>query len=321
MAVPITHAVAGAPIDRVALSHDNRWLAAYYPNEDWQLVLRPLHDPEAANVPVGIQSRGPDFCFLPNRPLLLVADSNYLKVCDPNEPAPAVVPLVPAPIYPIGAFVVTTDGRAVIVGRSKPYVSAGSAAVARWDVTPGMPVTRSWQKRVRVERDLPPRGLGLLSREKAFAAVERYHDAPNNCWVEEVVVFDAGTGARRFTLPPPADVPQPGYEIHALAVNPHEPFVAGIVLGHLIVWNTKVKSNAPARISRPERIRDLAFHPDGHTLFAVTWEGVFRYDTRNWAETRLDAPVSGRPTCVAVAPDGRLLVVGTMEGTVTVCAS
>jgi hypothetical protein len=115
-------------------------------------------------------------------------------------------------------------------------------------------------------------------------------------------------------------VPQPGYEINELVVNPHKPLVAGIVLGHLIVWNATPKSQEQWRVHRPERFRDLAFHPDGRTLFAATWAGCFRYNTKTWEEKRLDAVVPGRPLCVAVAPDGSSLAIGTMEGTVTVCA-
>jgi hypothetical protein len=333
----VTHAIGRDPVARVALSAGGRWLAACCANDDRRLIVRPARDAAAPAILVHAQNREPHLAFFPDRPLLAVADSNYLKVFDPGTPEPPaprnafgqrvscepvpheLEPLVPDVIYPIGAFAFAADGRTVFAARSKPYVSVGRAGVQCWEVAPGVPPTRRWAHDLS-GTEMPPRGLGLLPGEDRVAVVEREHSRANNGYAERVVVFDAATGARRYELPAPAGVPGPNYDIDLLAVCPRAEWVAGIVCGALTLWPAAPGATADqTRLTRGAPVRAAAFHPDGRTLFVATWDEVVCYDLLARTFSPLPAAVPGRPCVLAVAPDGRALAVGTMEGTVTVC--
>ena len=109
-----------------------------------------------------------------------------------------------------------------------------------------------------------------------------------------------------------------GYCINTLVVNSRKSQAAGLMFGFLIVWTVEPHAGAPRRIRGPEPFRDIAFHPDGQWLFATTAGGVFRYDTENRTARQVGPEASGHPTALALSPDGSLLAVGTMEGSVTV---
>jgi hypothetical protein len=316
---PVTHAIATRPILRLAISGDGNWLAAYHPNNDWQLVLRPLPDPAAKNILVTIQGRDPDFRFAPQQPLLVVGDCTCLKVCNPHLPAPTAEPLIDHVIFELSAFAITSNGGSAIIAKDRPALIARPSALSCWKIWPEVGEKPQWEMVLTNGDDLPPRGLGLLPGEEQFAVVEKHFDSPNNRYIERVVVYDVGRANRQYELPPPGGIsPAKEYCISTLVVNSRKPQAAGLMWGFLIVWTVEPHAGAPRRFWGGEPIRAIAFHPDGQWLFAATEGGVLRYDTETWTVSLIGFEVPGHPTALAVSFDGSLLAVGTMEGAVTV---
>lgn len=313
-----------APVLRIAISADRRWLAAGRGDRVFELVVRRLDDVSAAPVRIPLQSRLPFFRFLPDGRSLAVGDCNSLsrKVFDPPaEAGTEHLNLIPEPIYPIGDFAFTKDGGEVLVVRGTPYTLAVPAGVERWRIPPVGKATLRWKTSRRTLENLPPVGMGLLPGGKRFVLVERPFLSEHNGYVGKAVVYDASRGRRLFELPPP-ELPSPTYEIDRLTASPAKPQAAALVLGSVFVWRRIAQGNLrpPVRITPPEPARDVAFHPDGRRLLVAAANGVHWYDAASGAHLADDHSFPTPPASVAFSPDGGLLAVGLEDGTVTVKA-
>lgn len=314
---------SGAPVRRVAISADRRWLAAGRADRVFEMVVRRLDDASAAPIRLPLQSRLPFFRFLPDGRSLAVADGNSLsrRAFDPPAEAGSEhLNLIPEPIYPIGDFAFASDGAEVVVVRGTPAHFAIPAGVQRWRIPRDGKATLVWKYDRKDLEDLPAAGLALLPGGKRFVLVERPFLSERNGYRAKAVLFDALRGRRLFDLPPPELPSTPTYEIDRLVASPAKPQAAAIVRGGVFAWRRIARGmvRPPLQITRSAPARDVLFHPDGRRLLMATSQGVHWYDVATGASLADDLSFPAPPASLAFSPDGGLLAVGMEDGNVAV---
>jgi WD40 repeat protein len=169
--------------------------------------------------------------------------------------------------------------------------ATGLVAASDWNAPRGWSIIRAWDDATWTEQN----GYEHFDRPPASALA---FDPTGTRLVTPKGIVDTRTRTREVG----ADFPG-----ESLAWSPTDQLVAGSgSFGAAWVADAET-GQLEGRLSLSGRhTKDVAFSPDGHSLVAVSGEGVARvWDTHSWAERTGFAWDIGPLRCVAFSPDGQ----------------